>query len=170
MNRIFFLAVATIITCFLTSCKDDSFVEGRITTFEASEITNNTAVLRGNIEFNISGGNSKIVRRGFVYGRNSHELNAVTSNPSGMVFDAIESSGNFLGNINELTSNTKYYAKTFFVLVQSNMKGRVVYNDNLGRLVYLRDGDNLNDSRSVWRNVFVFYGNTIEFTTTNEPE
>ena len=162
MNRIIYFVI---ITCFLASCKDDSYTEGSITTYGAKEITMESVVLNGNIKFVVSGNNSKIARRGFVYGIDANELTAVKGDQSGMVYDETGGEGNFSGNVNDLLPNTKYYAKAFFVLVQSDTKGQVVYYDEQNKLVYLYDGSI--DWHDSYCDVFVFYGNTIEFKTEN---
>jgi len=133
MKRIIYF---TTIACFLASCYDDYYSEGRVKTISATEVTINSAILNGNIQIATEGREAKlkIRRRGFIYGTSSNDLNIAVN-------DKVSGEGNFSCNIDSLSPNTKYYVRAVAVV-----------NRTYGTSSY--------DTTSV-----VYYGNIIEFTT-----
>ena len=124
--------------CLITSCNDDFYTEGRLQTISAVEITSQSAVLNGKIEISTTGNKTKIVMRGFVFGTSAGNLSERINEISAV-------QGNFSMKIDVLLPNTKYYAKAFVKIVQNDGSS----NPNE---VYPKD---------------LFYGNIIEFTTTD---
>ena len=112
-----------IIAFIFAGCEESYYSEGSIKTVDVTNVTMQSAVINGRLEFSVTGGNAKIVRRGFVFGTSENELTAVKGDFSGgMVYDAIGNEGNFSGNVSALLPNTQYVAKAFFVLVQTDTK------------------------------------------------
>ncbi|MDR1983942.1 MAG: hypothetical protein LBQ28_03865 [Prevotellaceae bacterium] len=164
-NIIFF----TILIFVFAGCSDEYYNEGYVKTINATDITNQSAVLNGNIETVTEGSkaNLKIARRGFVFDTNISNLTAIRDPSHGMVYDEIANEGNFSGNVSGLLPNTKYYSKAFVVFAQSNKNGRVVYYEQNGKLIYLYEGNDIDSyySETQYCDVDVFYGNTIGFIT-----
>jgi hypothetical protein len=126
----------------LSACEDDYYMEGRVTTESATEITQQTAVLNGNVEIVTVGSEAKPdIARGFVLGTNPSDLNIrLTDNK-------IAGEGNFSFTTTNLLPNTKYYARAYARI--SYYGGYEEFADDLIRM-----------SKT-------FYGNTIEFSTTD---
>ena len=173
-NVIYYAAIV----CIAIGCKDENFAEGSITTESATEITMTSAILHGNIGISTKGNNAQIVRRGFVFGTNPNGLSAEKGDISfGMIYEDTGVDGDFSGKANGLSKNTKYYAKAFCVLAQTDKSGGQVYfYQNKAKLVYVFDVSRILSSGYVseeyYCDVLVFYGNTIEFQTEDsiEPE
>jgi hypothetical protein len=127
----------TLLIFIVAGCSDAYYVEGRITTFEATEITDQSVLLSGEIKIVYAGSESEasITDRGFVFGTNSNELNDYVS-------DQINGEGKFSCNISGLKPDTKYYVRAY---------ANVGYEDN--------DSDRFGCNTR-------FYGNIIEFTTS----
>ena len=115
------------IVCFLTSCYDKFYAEGRIETISATEITNHSAVLKGKIEILTAGEKAdlNVKSRGFVYGTGSHSLvNTIT--------DGVTGEGDFTGNAIGLLPNTRYYARAFALIEgKVNEKSQKRYYGNI---------------------------------------
>lgn len=100
-----------IIASFLAGCKDDFYSEGRVKTYNATEITMQSAILNGSIQIVTEGSKAKlnITSRGFVYGTRSNDLKHTVS-------DKISGEGNFSCHVDSLLPNTRYYTKAFAVV------------------------------------------------------
>jgi hypothetical protein len=125
----------------LSACEDDYYMEGRVTTESATEITQQTAVLNGSVEIVTVGSEAKPgIARGFVLGTNPSDLNI------GLTDNKIAGEGNFSFTATNLLPNTKYYARAY-------------------ALISYYDGGYDEYGHDLIRTFRTFYGNTIEFTT-----
>ncbi|MDR1847625.1 MAG: DUF1566 domain-containing protein [Bacteroidales bacterium] len=144
-----------VLSICILGCEDSYYTDGRITTYDATEITAQSALLKGNIEINTNGGYTTLLRRGFVYSTDPSKLSAFTENLCGMVYDDLSNEGNFQMSAMNLMPNTKYYCKAFVVLENS-------YSDNVE--IYYYNGQLSGNHTD---KPYVFYGNQIEFTTAD---
>ena len=133
-----------IIVCFSTSCfqKDAFYMEGQVETFEATSITNSSAVLHGNLKIVHSGNDTKpdVTARGFVLRVDATEqkLNANTGGE-----------GNFSLSVSNLLSNTNYRVQAFVTIAYNHDFEWSYPNKKTGYIPTQQ----------------TFYGNIIEFTT-----
>ncbi len=132
-----------IFACFLASCNDDFYSEGRVKTIGVTEVTTQSAILKGKVQIVTQGKEADIdvFTRGFVYGRSSNNLNLT-------VTDQISEEGSFSCHIYGLFPNTKYYAKAF----------ATIHFDIAKNVSYSGDYDIGYESLRC-------YGNIIEFMT-----
>jgi len=129
------LLLSLVALAALAGCADEYYMEGRITTAAAADVTPQSAVLSGKIEVVTSGGGKlEVADRGFVFGEKPDNLNRTVSNSAG-------GSGTFSCTAEGLMPNTKYYARAYAGIGHEDWKDTV--SDNTKR----------------------FYGNSINFTT-----
>jgi hypothetical protein len=140
MNKILktapILAAAALV---LAGCEDDYYMEGRITTSAATDVTSQSALLSGEVRIATAGDkvNPDIAVRGFMLGTSPNDLTRTVN-------DKIGGEGVFSCQANNLLPNTKYYVKAY---------AAIGYAENL----YRDDGYDNDDN--------MFYGNTVNFTT-----
>ena len=137
MKKNCFLIIVMIALLGCDELYDGNYMEGRVKTLKASEITGQSAVLNGNVKIGYKGKNTnpQIVRRGFMWGTSSD----ITNNT---VFNPINGEGSFNCEIRALLPNTKYFVRAYSIIE------------------YL---ENKYDGYS--KPEITFYGNTIEFIT-----
>lgn len=119
-------------------CSDERYVEGSLTTLEATEVAAHSAVLNGEVKIVYAGSESSasITNRGFMLGTSQSSLTR-------SVRDGVGGEGKFSCNVADLTPKTKYYARAYATL----------------------DYDNGNNSYSSDSDKAIFYGNIVEFVT-----
>ena len=124
------------IILFLAGCDDDYYMEGYIKTVGVTEITEQSAVLNGEMEITTVGKEAQpnIVSRGFIL--------QTLGMSDRTVKDNLGREGGFRLEVGDLGSNTKYRVKAF-VTIEYNYD----YNS------------------SYYKKTDTFYGSIIEFTT-----
>jgi hypothetical protein len=109
MRTLLYLTAATA-ALTLASCYDEHYVEGRITTAAAADVTPQSAVLNGSVEIAASGGaKPEVADRGFVFGAKPDALNRTVRSSAG-------GTGSFVCTAEGLMPNTKYYARAYAAL------------------------------------------------------
>jgi len=121
MKKIVYIFVG----CFLcaTSCSDQYYSEGRVTTDGATDITKQSAILHGEVQIVTKGESARlsIPRRGFAYGTHRYML-------LDTVNDIGSGEGNFHCDVKYLLPNTIYFVRAFAVVED---KSTVPFSGNL---------------------------------------
>ncbi|GHT42655.1 hypothetical protein AGMMS49965_14630 [Bacteroidia bacterium] len=130
---ILFLVAFTLCGCI----EEEYYMEGRVNTFDATEIDIALAILNGSLEIlhESSKTDCEIVSTGFELSENVHFSNPKTISSG-------KTRGVFKASAENLKPNTKYYVRAFARLDYDTYNGRGGYDK-------------------------IFYGNTVEFTTMN---
>jgi uncharacterized protein (TIGR02145 family) len=140
MKKIYILII---IVSLLASCQDEHYVEGKIETKGATDITGETATLTGSITITNNPKKKPITIGGFIYAENKNELVVSEGSSNIAIYDIEVIQGNFSTNIFDLKPRTRYYAQAFFELRTPKYEP-ILYYDYVSN---------------------IFYGNIIEFTT-----
>jgi hypothetical protein len=130
-----------LLTFALFGCEGEKYyMEGRVNTFDATEIAATSAILNGSLEilYESSETDCKVIATGFRLSENAH-----FSNPKEI--SAGSGKGNFKASAGNLKPNTKYYVQAYAQLAYR-------YGDD--SYERYRDDDDK-----------TFYGNTVEFST-----
>jgi hypothetical protein len=128
-----------------TSCYDEFYIEGRVTTDGATEIGSSSAVLNGSVKIVSEGKHAEPeILCGFAIGTNHSNLINIA--------DFIHiNNGSFSYTVTDLYPNTKYYVKAYIR----------VYHNTL-------DYDDYGNIEEDWKDIQeLYYGNLIEFTTND---
>jgi hypothetical protein len=129
--------LCVILAFVVAGCEpDEYYMEGRVTTSAAAEVTQQSAILSGSVEIAHSGNETEaeIKSRGFVLGTAPNDLTLT-------VEDKLSVEGSFTCKAERLQPNTKYYARAYAA-------------------IYYKTSEYSSDDVTS-----TFYGNTVEFTT-----